>query len=139
MSGGGRALSGSIWQPLDPCQHLPSLLITLIPLKSSTILSGGEGGIRTHDTLASITVFKTASLNHSDTSPCSLLYLKIGSIINVLRRFFLPNFLRKIFVCYVLFVFVVVYEYGVTNRRNKIPPRYSRFYWPIYHAQKSGN
>jgi hypothetical protein len=31
--------------------------------------SGGEGGIRTHGTVAGTTVFKTVSLNHSDTSP----------------------------------------------------------------------
>ena len=31
--------------------------------------NGGEGGIRTHGTRKSSTVFKTASFNHSDTSP----------------------------------------------------------------------
>ena len=30
---------------------------------------GGEGGIRTHGTVAGTTVFKTVSFNHSDTSP----------------------------------------------------------------------
>lgn len=30
---------------------------------------GGEGGIRTHGTLAGTTVFKTAAINHSTTSP----------------------------------------------------------------------
>ena len=30
---------------------------------------GGEGEIRTHDTLSDIAVFKTAALNHSATSP----------------------------------------------------------------------
>jgi hypothetical protein len=32
--------------------------------------AGGEGGIRTPDTLASITVFETAAFNRSATSPC---------------------------------------------------------------------
>ena len=33
---------------------------------------GGEGGIRTHGTLARTAVFKTAALNHSATSPAGL-------------------------------------------------------------------
>ena len=32
-------------------------------------LVGGEGGIRTHGTLARTPVFKTGTLNHSVTSP----------------------------------------------------------------------
>ena len=32
---------------------------------------GGEGGSRTHDTLAGIAVFKTAALDHYATSPFS--------------------------------------------------------------------
>src|SRR6266699_2055892 len=32
-------------------------------------LSGGEGGIRTHGTLAGTTVFETAPIDHSGTSP----------------------------------------------------------------------
>src|SRR5258706_15819751 len=32
-------------------------------------LTGGEGGIRTHDTLARIPVFETGTFNHSATSP----------------------------------------------------------------------
>ena len=32
-------------------------------------LSGGEGGIRTLETVASLTVFKTVPFNHSGTSP----------------------------------------------------------------------
>jgi len=38
---GSGVLSGPIWQPLGACQDFPSLSITLIPLKSSTILFGG--------------------------------------------------------------------------------------------------
>ena len=30
---------------------------------------GGEGGIRTHGTVAGTIVFKTISIDHSDTSP----------------------------------------------------------------------
>lgn len=37
-------------------------------------LSGGEGGIRTHDTLSRMAVFKTAALNHSATSPSGRLH-----------------------------------------------------------------
>src|SRR5262245_4060816 len=33
--------------------------------------NGGEGGIRTHDTLARIPVFETGLFNHSSTSPFS--------------------------------------------------------------------
>jgi hypothetical protein len=37
---------------------------------SSQLLdSGGEGGIRTPDTLSGTAVFKTAAINHSATSP----------------------------------------------------------------------
>ena len=32
-------------------------------------LAGGESGIRTHETLARLPVFKTGPLNHSGTSP----------------------------------------------------------------------
>ena len=35
--------------------------------------SGGRGGIRTHEGLAPLAVFKTAALNHSATLPCSKL------------------------------------------------------------------
>ena len=34
---------------------------------------GGEGGIRTHGTVAGTLVFKTRALNHSTTSPDGLL------------------------------------------------------------------
>jgi hypothetical protein len=36
---------------------------------SWTVLFGGRGGIRTHGTLAGTTVFKTVSIDHSDTLP----------------------------------------------------------------------
>src|SRR4051812_39699390 len=35
----------------------------------SCVSFGGRGGIRTHGTLAGTPVFKTGSLNHSDTLP----------------------------------------------------------------------
>jgi hypothetical protein len=37
--------------------------------KNGATKSGGRGGIRTHGTVAGTTVFKTVSLNHSDTLP----------------------------------------------------------------------
>ena len=33
-------------------------------------MNGGEGGIRTHGTLARSPVFKTGAFDHSATSPC---------------------------------------------------------------------
>jgi hypothetical protein len=37
--------------------------------EQSETISGGQGGIRTHGELAPSLVFKTSSLNHSDTCP----------------------------------------------------------------------
>jgi hypothetical protein len=34
-------------------------------------LTGGEGGIRTHDPVARIPVFETGTFNHSATSPAA--------------------------------------------------------------------
>jgi hypothetical protein len=36
-------------------------------------LDGGWGGIRTHETLSRLPVFKTGSFNHSDTHPCTII------------------------------------------------------------------
>ena len=36
---------------------------------ADSLCSGGGGGIRTHGTREGSAVFKTATLNHSDTSP----------------------------------------------------------------------
>ena len=38
-------------------------------LNSFVYIYGGEGGIRTHGTVAGTLVFKTRALNHSTTSP----------------------------------------------------------------------
>ena len=35
-------------------------------------MCGGQGGIRTHGTVAHTLVFKTSSLDHSDTCPVAL-------------------------------------------------------------------
>src|ERR1043165_2513240 len=40
-------------------------------LPPASLSSGGEGGIRTHGTLAGTTVFETARFSHSRTSPYS--------------------------------------------------------------------
>ncbi len=37
--------------------------------KCNAIKAGGEGGIRTPDTLSGMPVFKTGAINHSATSP----------------------------------------------------------------------
>jgi hypothetical protein len=39
------------------------------PRASGAFLFGGRGGIRTHGTLAGTMVFKTISIDHSDTLP----------------------------------------------------------------------
>src|SRR6266852_913610 len=47
----------------------PQLEITNCDFKCSNWGLGGEGGIRTHDTLARIPVFETGTFNRSVTSP----------------------------------------------------------------------
>ena len=39
------------------------------PVHPISVCSGGRDGIRTHEPLAKLTVFKTASFNRSDTLP----------------------------------------------------------------------
>gem|GEM_PF-1831150 len=46
----------------------PSNLFIIFRLRSPYSLGGG-GGIRTHDTVAGMAVFKTAAFNHSATPP----------------------------------------------------------------------
>ena len=41
-------------------------------------LRGGEGGIRTPDTLSGMPVFKTGAINHSATSPTTRVLLQIA-------------------------------------------------------------
>ena len=48
---------------------------------------GGEGGIRTHGTVAGTPVFKTGSFNHSDTSP-GLIEIVTQLIISGFEAFF---------------------------------------------------
>ena len=38
--------------------------------KAAILSDGGWGGIRTHETVPRLPVFKTGSFNHSDTHPC---------------------------------------------------------------------
>ena len=52
---------------------------------------GGEGGIRTHGTVAGTLVFKTRALNHSTTSPEVRINFT-NNIIQQLRSFNLKNF-----------------------------------------------
>ncbi len=47
-------------------------ILDLQPQNSNLVSFGGEGGIRTHGELAPTLVFKTRSINHSDTSPKKL-------------------------------------------------------------------
>jgi hypothetical protein len=43
-------------------------------------LAGGGGGIRTHETLSGLTVFKTAGFNHSPTPPGSFEFNRLGPL-----------------------------------------------------------
>ena len=59
-------------RPLKPLGYLSLLFGNYnrwLMTKKSLINCGGEGGIRTHGTVSGTLVFKTSSLNHSDTSP----------------------------------------------------------------------
>ncbi len=53
---------------------LPATTTQKATSMDTTCCIGGEGEIRTLETLAGLTVFKTVSLNHSDTSPSSSNY-----------------------------------------------------------------
>lgn len=44
-----------------------------LTLKSCVMKSGGEGGIRTPDTVSRMLAFEASSFNHSDTSPPSII------------------------------------------------------------------
>ena len=46
------------------------------------LLNGGEGGIRTHGDASATTVFETAAIDHSATSPYQLYILFIANIPN---------------------------------------------------------
>jgi hypothetical protein len=43
-------------------------------------LAGGEGGIRTPDTLSGMPVFKTGAINHSATSPITTVLLQFARL-----------------------------------------------------------
>ncbi len=47
---------------------MPTSGLRLKKIETITI-AGGGGGIRTHEDLATLPVFKTGSFNHSDTPP----------------------------------------------------------------------
>ncbi len=55
------------------------------------LLNGGEGGIRTHGTLARSTVFKTAPINRSGTSPsnCFQMYYYCTNSILIVKDYFI--------------------------------------------------
>jgi hypothetical protein len=42
-------------------------------------LAGGEGGIRTPDTLSGMPVFKTGAINHSATSPDYFIFITVDA------------------------------------------------------------
>jgi hypothetical protein len=43
-------------------------------------LAGGGGGIRTHETLSGLTVFKTAGVNRFPTPPANSVYLQVVTV-----------------------------------------------------------
>ena len=47
-------------------------------LRPDSTLTGGGGGIRTPETLSSLTVFKTAGFNRSPTPPLLIITYSIG-------------------------------------------------------------
>src|ERR1700726_4448003 len=54
-----------------PKQNMSELLIL------TEVKHGGEGGIRTPDTLSGMPVFKTGAINHSATSPAATVLLQV--------------------------------------------------------------
>lgn len=48
--------------------------------------SGGAGGIRTHETVSRLLVFKTSAFNHSATAPRGLLALTCRGYVQPARR-----------------------------------------------------
>src|SRR5262245_54350740 len=52
---------------------------------------GGRGGIRTHEGLAPLAVFKTAALNHSATLPAASEWAKVSLIASRRRRVVAPR------------------------------------------------
>ena len=54
-------------------RYFPGLACCIRELSPLNRLRGGEGGIRTHGTLAGTPVFETGTFNHSATSPGAVL------------------------------------------------------------------
>jgi hypothetical protein len=63
------------WTPVTPpIQRGISIGITSLQVPDNKS-NGGEGGIRTPDTLSGMPVFKTGAINHSATSPALIVLL----------------------------------------------------------------
>jgi hypothetical protein len=58
-----------MWSQIRAVQHFVSLIVCYLE-------AGGEGGIRTPDTLSGMPVFKTGAINHSATSPAITVLLQ---------------------------------------------------------------
>ena len=54
-------------------------------------LRGGEGGIRTPDTLSGMPVFKTGAINHSATSPMNTVLLQFFGDANRVTEVEMPG------------------------------------------------
>ena len=55
---------------------------------------GGEGGIRTHGTLARSPVFKTGAFDHSATSPNYLYLSKLNKLFLKVKNYLFINYFK---------------------------------------------
>jgi hypothetical protein len=67
-----KQVTDSVHTSLWICGFLYQTLTRAVKVVSAALWNGGEGGIRTPETLARLTVFKTAAIDHSATSPYAI-------------------------------------------------------------------
>ena len=84
------------------CSASVTLLIQLgisVGITGSQVLdnegNGGEGGIRTPDTLSGMPVFKTGAINHSATSPESTSFTAAGRFCQRINRILILIYMRR--------------------------------------------
>jgi hypothetical protein len=84
-SGLFRPRAENLATPRQPIRHevVTHVLGTFryLCLRAAQLIYGGRGGIRTHGTLAGTPVFKTGSLNHSDTLPSFQIVWLFGRLV----------------------------------------------------------
>src|SRR6185436_12507792 len=71
----GEGQDASTGEPLQALANRPLAALSATArrgaIRTPEKISGGRGGIRTHERLAPLPVFKTGAFNHSATLPCS--------------------------------------------------------------------